>query len=456
MRRAVGVGLVSVVGLLPSGSVAQAPPRAERAAELVRLALDEGRAFAILSDLTRVAPKRLSGSPGAAAAVAWAQETMRELGLERVREQEVTVPRWVRGDVETLELVGVDDAAPLPILALGGSVGTSSAGVEAELIVVRGFEQLRELGDRARGKMVLFNRPMPRALLSTFRAYGQAVPQRTNGAVEAAKVGAVAALVRSMTTRIDDVPHTGAVRYADAVPPVPAAAVSTAAADALAARLKSGETVRLRLRLACETLPETPSANVLGEIRGTERPEEIVLVGAHLDSWDVGQGAHDDGAGCAHVLEAMRLIKAAGGAPKRTIRAVLFMNEENGLRGARAYAIACRDELGQHVAAIETDAGGFEPKGFNTSADETRREVLRAALEPLREYGMGALIPGGGGADISVLKPHGVPLFGLAVTSHRYFDVHHSARDTIDQVHERELALGAAAVAYLAWSLADE
>ena len=258
-------------------------------------------------------------------------------------------------------MLGGGDAGEVPVLALGGSVATPPEGIEAELVVVRGFEALAAMGERARGKIVLFNRAMPRALRNTFRAYGAAVPQRTNGAVEAAKVGAVAALVRSMTTRVDDVPHTGALRYRDGVPRVPAAAVSTAGADRLAALVKAGKPVRVRLRLSCQTLADVPSANVIGEIPGTDKADEVVVIGAHLDSWDVGEGAHDDGAGCAHALEAMRLIGAVGLRPARTIRAVLFINEENGLRGARAYADEHRDELAKHFAVGRR---GFRAQGF--------------------------------------------------------------------------------------------
>src|SRR5690606_32571437 len=316
-------------------------------------------------------------------------------------------------------------------------------------------EELRARADEAKGRIVFFNRPMPRVLRNTFRAYGAAVPQRGNGAIEAAKVGAVAAIVRSMTTLLDDLPHTGTLRYEDGVPPIPAAAISTNGAEALAARIAEQGTVELTLRLDCRPAGEGRCGNVVGEIRGTRAPEEIVLIGAHLDAWDLGHGAHDDGAGCVHCLEAVRLILACGLRPARTVRVVLFTNEENGLRGARGYAEAHADELAAHVAALETDRGGFEPKGFDTTLEEAARRRLVPALAPLRELGMGALIEGGGGADISVLRPHGVPLFGLIVADHRYFDFHHSAADVLGAVNERELALGAAAVAAMTVVLAD-
>jgi hypothetical protein len=439
--------------VVPADASPSPPPttREQLAARLVALAL-EGRAHDILSSLVAAAPKRLSGSPGAADAVAWAERTMREIGLQSVTLQKVMVPHWVRGDTERLSVL--DPARPydVPVCALGGSVGTPPEGITAEVVMVRSFEELRALGAAARGKIVLFNRPMNRALHNTFRAYGEAVPQRTAGAVEAAKVGAIAALVRSMTTRIDDVPHAGAMSYEEGTPRIPAAAVSTRGADAIAAKIASGAKVRVRLRLSCETLPDVESANVIGEIPGRTVPDEVVVIGGHLDAWDQGEGAHDDGAGCAHGLEAARLILAAGLQPRRTIRVVLFMNEENGLRGATAYAA---EHVGRQVAALESDAGGHEPRGFSTSATGARLGRLRDLLAPLQSFGMGTLTQGHGGADIGPLGGQGTELFGLSVSTHRYFDYHHSANDVLAAVNERELAMGAAALAYLAAVLAD-
>jgi carboxypeptidase Q len=423
----------------------------DRAQMLFARALDDNRAIAQLADLIAAAPKRLSGSAGAADAVRFALQRMRDLGLQNVRGEEVAVPQWVRG----LETAAVTSprALPLRVTALGGSIGTPKEGIEGDLVMVHTFDELRALGDRAAGRIVFFNRPMPRALARTFQAYGEAVPQRTNGAVEAAKVGAVAALVRSVTTSIDEFPHTGAMEYQEGVPMVPAAAVATEDAEALAAMLREGP-VRVRLALGCETRADVTSANVVGELVGRELPGEVVVIGGHLDAWDLGQGAHDDGAGCAHVLEAMRLLRACGVAPRRTIRAVLFMNEENGLRGGRAYARAHAAD--RHVAAIETDNGGASPQGFSTSLRGDDADALRPLFLPLGEFGAGALVAGGGGgADIGPLAQQGVPLFGLITDGQRYFDYHHSAQDTLDKVNERELALGAAAVAYAASVLAD-
>jgi Zn-dependent M28 family amino/carboxypeptidase len=424
----------------------------QRCARLFERALADNQAIATLAGLLEAAPNRLSGSLGADAAVRWGLAAMQAMGLENVRAEPCTVPKWVRG-LETAAVEG-PDPFELRVVALGGSIGTAPAGVVAEVVEVRSFEQLQALGEAARGKIVFFNRPMPRILKRTGPAYGEAVPQRTNGAIEAGKAGAVAALVRSVTTAIDGFPHTGAMHYADGVARVPAAAIATADAEALAARLRQGP-VRVRLVLGCRDEGEVPSANVVGELRGTGLPDEIVLLGAHLDAWDIGHGAHDDGAGCAHVLEALRLLQVCGIRPKRTIRAVLFMNEENGLRGAEAYAKAHEHE--HHAAAVETDSGGFTPQGFTCSLAAEQVAELRRAFAPLDEFGAGAFVPGGGGgADIAPLGRRGVPMFLMMVDGHRYFDYHHSARDTIEVVNERELALGAAALAYAASVLAEQ
>lgn len=422
-------------------------------AALFARALEDNAAIATLASLLEAAPARLSGSPGYDDAVAWAMARMRAMGLRNVRAEPCTVPVWRRG-VEEASIAG--SARQLRVTALGGSVGTGDAGLVAEVVEVRSFEQLAALGDAARGKVVFFNRPMPRALRRTGSAYGEAVPQRSNGAIEAGKAGAVAALVRSMTTAIDGHPHTGAMSYAEGVPQVPAAAIATADADALSALLQRGP-VSVRLRLTCASLGEGPGANVVGELPGSERPHEVVVVGGHLDAWDLGRGAHDDAAGCVHALEAVRLLQASGLRPKRTVRVVLFANEENGLRGAKAYAETHRDEAARHVAAIESDAGGFTPLGFTCSLRDEAAEAVRRALLPLQGFGAGAFLPGAGagGADLGPLLALGVPCYGLVVDGQRYFDYHHAAIDDLPAVHERELALGAAAVAFAAWALAD-
>ncbi|MEZ5966324.1 MAG: M28 family peptidase [Planctomycetota bacterium] len=437
---------------------AQSPPSLARdtlAQQLVDRALDDNQAIAILRGLLAAAPKRLSGSPGMDAAQQWAVGEMRRLGLENVRLEKVMVPCWRRGTVERLSAKTEHGDVAYPITALGGSIGTGDAPLRAQVVVVRSFEELRARAAEAKGKMVLFNRPMPRVLRNTFSAYGDAVPQRGNGAIEAAKVGAVAAIVRSVTTSLDDDPHTGAMYYRDDLPKVPAVAISTNGADALAARVAADEAVELTLELDCASAGEVEGANVVGEIVGHEKPEEIVVIGGHLDAWDTGDGAHDDGAGCVHCLEAARLLVQGHIPLARTLRVVLFANEENGLRGGLGYAAQHADELAHHVAALETDHGGFDPRGFSMSGNDQARAAFAVHLTPLRELGMGVLLPGGGGADINPMAKSGVPMFALLVSDHRYFDYHHSARDTLEAVNERELALGGAAIAFLATVLTD-
>jgi len=275
-------------------------------------------------------------------------------------------------------------------------------------------------------------------------------------AIEAAKVGAIGVLVRSMTTRLDDVPHTGAMRYQEGVPKIPAAALSTLDAEFLSRLLKQDGTVRVRLRLSCENRPEVPSANVLAELTGSEKPDEVIVIGGHLDSWDKGQGAHDDGAGVAQSIEALRLLKELGLRPKRTIRVVLFMNEEYGLSGAREYARVVAEQGPRHIAAIETDAGGFMPRGFGVNGDSAAVRRVQRWAYLFQSIGADRIRPGGGGADVSPLRKLGAATVGLQVDCQRYFDYHHSDSDTFDKVNERELELGAAMLAILAYVLAEE
>lgn len=435
--------------------------------KLVRTALAQGEAYASLQELCRAAPQRLSGSPGLATAEEWAQRRMRAIGLVNVRAEPCLVPRWVRGKVAKLAVAEPSSAGEtfLPILALGGSIGTGRAPsapalgaggtVRGELVIVQSFEALRELGERARGKIVLFDRAMDPSEPDPFEAYGKAVDQRAQGAIEAAKVGAVAALVRSMTLRLDDLPHTGSMRYADDVPRIPAAAISTAGAERLAQLARTQARVVLTLELDCRSEADAPAHNIVGELTGSEKPDEIVVVGGHLDAWDIGQGAHDDGAGCVEALEALRLVRACGLTPRRTLRCVLWTNEENGLRGAFAYKDAHAAELEKHVLAIESDRGGFAPRGFETNATGAAWEALAGIAALLEPYGAGRLVRGGGGADTIPLERAGVNVASFLPDAARYFDVHHCARDTIESVHPRELELASGVLAAFVWSVAD-
>lgn len=383
---------------------------------------------------------------------------MIKLGLEKVKLQPVIVPHWERGKIAEAAIINSSlvGTVPMAISALGGSVATPEMGIVTEVIEVQSLQEATHLGEKAQGKIVFYNRPMDPKTMNTFAAYGNAVDQRTLGAIAAAKVGAVAVLVRSVTTRLDKVPHTGLMQYQPNVPPIPAAAISTVDAELLSQLIQREEQVRVRLRLDCQRYPDIESFNVIGEITGTEKPDEVILIGGHLDSWDVGHGAHDDGAGCVQAIEALRLIKILGLKPKRTIRTVMFMCEEFGIYGGPAYADSVRNNGPKHIAAIEADRGGFTPRGFGVSADFQIVEKIKQWEYLFKELEAANIFQGGGGPDISPLNELGTVTIGLMVDYHRYFDYHHSANDVFEAVNERELELGAAAMAILAYVLAME
>lgn len=425
--------------------------------ELVRHGLAEQQAYQALDELTGKIGGRLSGSPQAAKAVTWGKNLMKKLGFQNVRLQKVMVPHWVRGKVEKAWIVGGSKKKNirLAMCALGGSIATPKRGITAEVIEVHSLAEAKALGPEAKGKIIFFNRPMDPTLVSTFAAYGGAVDQRAGGAVAAASVGGVGALVRSMTLAIDDVPHTGVMFYQDSVPKVPTAALSTIAANKLSKELKRNPHLRVHFELDCKTLPDVESANVIGELPGTEFPNEVVVMGGHLDSWDKGKGAHDDGAGVTQSIEALRLIKELGLKPKRTIRVVLFMNEENGSRGGEGYAAQLpANEIA--VAAIESDAGGFDPRAFGVSADSLVFSKIRSWASLLQPTDICSIRRGGGGEDISFLQGKAAALIGLEPSNQRYFDYHHSDKDVLANVNPRELELGAVAMASLAYFIAEE
>ncbi len=420
-------------------------------------ALTEARCYEWLEYLTQRIGGRLAGSPQAAAAVEYTRQKLEELQLDRVWLQPCMVPHWVRGEQEQVRIVNSRKmgSVELKTLALGNSVGTGPLGITAEVVELKSLDDAERLGEALRGKIAFYNGPMDPTEINTFNAYGKAAAQRALGASRASRYGAVGTLVRSMTTRLDDIPHTGAMAYEEGVTPIPAFAISTNDAELLS-RLLQEEPVRVFLRSTCEMLPEKESYNVIGEIRGSEFPDEIILVGGHLDSWDVGTGAHDDGAGCVHAMEIMHLIKRLGYQPKRTIRCVLFMNEENGLRGARAYREWSDENQEFHLAAIESDRGGFTPRGFTAEGhEEVFNEQFKKAIQwlPLLEpYGLSFRV-GGSGADISGLKSQKGLLFGFEPDTQRYFDYHHTPIDGMDVVNKRELELGAAAIMSLVFLL---
>ncbi|MBF5045154.1 M20/M25/M40 family metallo-hydrolase [Aggregicoccus sp. 17bor-14] len=423
------------------------------ASRLMGPALTEGHAWALLTELTDTIGPRLSGSAGAEAAVQWARARLEADGV-KVRLEPVQAPHWVRG-VETGEVLAATGrrAQTLHLTALGGSVPTEKEGLTAEVVEVHSFEELTALGQGARGKIVLFNHDM-----STAEGYGRASALRTRGASEAAKLGAVGMLVRSLATASLRTPHTGAMRYEEGVAKVPAAAVTTEDAALLHRLLAANpkEPVRVKMVLGCQTLPDVPSSNVVAEIRGRERPDEVVVLGAHLDSWDLGTGAHDDGAGVVMAMDTARLLAHLERPPRRTVRIVLFMNEENGLAGGRAYAAAHAGELAKHVAGLESDAGGGRPLGVTVKAGPGADALMRRLLPPLQAVGAAQLLEGeAGGADLSPMASAQVPFAGVRVDTSHYFDVHHTAADTLDKVDPQALAQSTAAFAWVTYALAE-
>ncbi len=410
--------------------------------------LTEGACYEWLTDLSTDVGGRLAGSEGADAAVLFTKAIMDTLNLDKVYLQDCMVPHWERGAPEIVSATFNEQQKTLKATALGNSPGGKA---KAEIVEVFSLEEVEKLGTRGiEGKIVFYNRPMDPTQIRTFNAYGGAVDQRGRGPAMAARFGAVGAVVRSMTTKTDNVPHTGVTIYGDD-PAIPAVAVSTMDADWLSSSLKKGK-VEVAIETHSQTLPDKPSHNVIGEIIGSTYPEKIILVGGHLDSWDIGGGAHDDGAGCVHVMEVLHTLLALDYEPKHTIRCVLFMNEENGLGGATAYADASNAKGEFHMAALESDAGGFTPRGFSVDGDNSifaeKFKAMTDWLPLLEPFGL-SLSKGGGGADINPLKSQQGVLIGFRPDSQRYFDFHHTADDTIDAVNQRELEMGAAAITSL-------
>ncbi|MFZ1805644.1 MAG: M28 family peptidase [Cyclobacteriaceae bacterium] len=450
MKKIFFASLVSLISLLAVGQNKDEV----QIKKIFDTALSSGQSYEMLEYLATQIGPRLSGSPGAAAAVEWSREVMTAYGFDSVWLQPVMVPHWVRGKKEVGRIVNSKKQGNINvnICALGGSVGTGNGGISAQIVEVKNFEELKQLGTKnVQGKIVYFSRPMDPTHFDTFTAYGGASNQRGGGAAEAAKYGAVAALVRSMGSNIEEYPHTGGMRYADGVPKIPGVAISTAHGDLLSSLLKEDKELRLYIETHSQILEDVPSFNVVGELRGSENPEEIIVVGGHLDSWDLAQGAHDDGAGCVQSIEVLRIFKEIGYKPKRSIRAVMFMNEENGLRGGTKYAELAKANKEKHIGAIESDRGGFTPRGFTMSATDKVKKTVRSWAPMLAPYGLTDFSKDGGGADIGPLGPQGVALFGFLPDSQRYFNYHHTEEDTFDKVDKRELELGAASMAALTY-----
>lgn len=421
-------------------------------------ALMNGKSYSNLDYLCNKIGGRLSGSPEAQKAVDWAFKTMKEAGADTVYLQECMVPHWVRGTKEQAKVITSNSKGikELPVCALGGSIATAGEGITANVIEVYGVEGLKKLTrEDVNGKIVFFNEPMNPDFIETFNAYGKAVMQRWAGASAAAKMGALAVVVRSCTLVQDDNPHTGVMGYKDSVTKIPACAISTNGANWLSNYLKTDKDLKFYLKMSCETLPEEKSYNVVGEIWGSENKDEYVVVGGHLDSWDNGKGAHDDGAGVVQSIEVLRIYKALGLKPKRTIRAVAFMNEENGGRGGKKYAELAKLKNEKHIGAIESDAGGFTPRGFSSDVTPQVKAKIKSWRPLFEPYGVYNFDRDGSGSDIQPLYDMGVPCMELLPDSQRYFDYHHTQIDTFDAVNQRELELGGAAMAAMVWMISQ-
>lgn len=412
-------------------------------------ALEHGNAYEDLRSLCKDIGARISGSAQAEMAVEWSKRKMESYGFDKVTLQPIMVPHWERGTKEVAWMqTKSGDLIPLDILALGGSIGTNGL-LKGEIAEFRHLDDLKKASRKeVEGKIVFLNQPMDPKQISTFGAYGGCYGIRGQGAVEASRLGAIAVVIRSLAMPQDDHPHTGSMHYEDGVAKIPAGALSTNAANALSEALQFGK-VTFLFEMDCRDFPDAPSFNVMAEITGSESPDKIITIGGHLDSWDTGEGAHDDGAGVIHCLEALRLFKVLKIRPKHTIRVVFFMNEENGNRGGINYASWVKENGEQHIAAIESDRGGFAPRGFECDGNETFLSMVRQFSALLKPYGLHHFEKGYGGVDIGPLKEQypGIPLFGFVPDSQRYFDFHHAPSDVFENVNKRELELGCASMA---------
>ena len=420
-------------------------------------ALANGNSYEWLDYLSNQIGGRLSGSINYDRSVKWGMDELEMINLDSVWLQPVMIPKWVRGAPEYAHIESSPgNTISVPIAALGGSISTPSIGISANVIEVKNFNELKMIGkDSIRGKIIFYNRPMDPTLINTFQAYGGSVNQRTQGAVEAAKLGAIGVIVRSMTTSLDDYPHTGSMYYEGLSlnQRIPAAAISTNGAELLSSMLSLNPNIKFFFRQNSKNFPDVLSHNVIAQINGSEKPNEIIVIGGHLDSWDLGDGSHDDGAGIVQSMEVLRILKDLNYLPKRTIRVVLFANEENGLRGGTKYAEEAILNNEKHFFALESDAGGFTPRGFSFDTSEKEFKTIKKFENLFIKYGMDNFFIGGSGADIGPLKNGEVILAGLRPDTQRYFDYHHAASDTFDKINKRELELGAAAMTALVYLL---
>ncbi len=427
-------------------------PNEKMLKDLYHNALTQAHCYSWLDDLSNKIGARPSGSPSAQKGVEYVKAQLETLGLDKVYLQEVMVPHWERGEKEIAYLIINNKKTTVPICALGGSVATAKKGLTASVIEVHGIEELKQLGaEKVKGKIVFFNRPMEPDNIESFKSYGNCVDQRFAGAKEAAKLGALGTIVRSMNLRLDDFPHTGMQSYGDLPKEqyIPTAAISTKGADLLSQQLKVNVQLQFYMKLNCQQYEDVLSYNVVGEITGSEHPEKIMVVGGHLDSWDLADGSQDDGAGCVQAMETMELFKQLHYQPKNTLRVVLFMNEEFGGKGGKKYEELSKNNNENHIFALESDSGGFSPRGFSLEADEANFNKVLGWKSLFEPYLIHSFVKGHSGSDIEPLSSTKIVKAGLKPDSQRYFDYHHAANDTFDAVNKRELELGAATMASL-------
>ena len=431
-------------------SIAQEKKHVYNISKIYDVALTNGKSYEWLDYLSNQIGGRLSGSLNADRAVEWGFKELNNLDLDKVFLEDVMVPKWVRGTFEYASIItGPGMSINVPICSLGGSIATPASGLRAQVIEVKSFEELEVLGMKnIKGKFVFFNRPMPAGMIDTFEAYSVTRDQRSNGAERAAKYGAVGVIIRSMNLKLDDYPHTGNMSYGKLPNKmrIPAAAISTNGAELLSSMLSLNKNLYFYLKQDCKNLPDVKSYNVIGEIKGSDFPNEIIVVGGHLDSWDLGDGAHDDGAGIVQSMEVLNIFNKISYKPKRTIRVVLYMNEENGLRGGITYAKNAKNKKENHVFALESDAGGFSPRGFSFEASDNQFKKIKSWETYFHPYLTDRFTLGGSGADIGPLRNGKIVLAGLRPDSQRYFEYHHTANDTFEAINKRELELGAAAM----------
>lgn len=443
--------VISIISFFFLLAFAQAPSDKEVVERLTKASLVNNQAYETLRYLCKNIGPRLSGSAGERAAITYMEAQMRNYyGFDTVYLQPVMVPHWERGLPEEAAIIEGKKRIAVSVVALGNSAASPKGGINAPIIQCNSLAELTAKAHEVKGKIVFFNRPMNEEHFHTFEAYGNAVDQRSRGPALASKYGAVGVVVRSMSLRIDEHPHTGNTHFGDEQP-IPAVAIATKHADFLNKRLTEGEDVFFYMKTNCIKHTDKPSFNVIGEMFGYQHPERIIVVGGHLDAWDNGEGAHDDGAGCVQSMQVVNLFRILKIRPKNTIRVVLFANEENGLRGAIAYSEKVISKQEPHIAAIESDAGGFTPRWFSVDATDDKVADLQFFVPALKQTGIGWIERGGSGADIGPLKPTGALLIGFRPDSQRYFDLHHASTDVFEQIHPRELALGASAMAGLVY-----